>query len=90
MRDQLVDVPVERAVKLAIEIVEVPGFPHLAGLVAGVLQREPLHRVLDERTAFDAVDLEVVRHRVCVRRVVAADQAADRTVRELKQRSTPW
>ena len=48
---QVVEVAVEGGVEVAVDVVEVAGLPHLAGLVAGRGEGVAAHRVLDQRPA---------------------------------------
>src|SRR5689334_22219939 len=56
-REYVVDVPVEGGVEGPIGVVEVAGPPDVGGFVAGPLQAELAHCVMDEHPAGGAVEL---------------------------------
>src|SRR5918994_280799 len=82
--EQLVDVLVEGAVELAVDVVEVAGLPDAADLAPGLGEGVALDGVLDQDSAAGAVQLELVGRRIGIGGVVGADQAADRSAGEVE------
>jgi hypothetical protein len=83
-REQLVDVLVEGAVELAVDVVEVAGLPDAADLASDLGEGVTLDGVLDQEPAAGAVQLEPVGPGIGVGGVVGADQAPDRSVGEVQ------